>query len=109
MKHRNKTVYRAILSGLKGEAFGVPHTFQWIPEIEIYQARVSPELWRARPNFQRIGHTWEAGTAEALMNMVTRDFVDVIKPWRAFDPDGAIVLRPSLVSPAKDAGTKTGS
>lgn len=89
MKTRNKTVYRATLSGLKGDAFGISHTFEWLATVELYQARVSPECWRSRPSFERQGHRWQAGSAERLMEIITRDFDRLVKPWRAHHPDGS--------------------
>jgi hypothetical protein len=109
MNKRNPTLYRATLTGFKTHAFGIEQTFDWTPEIEIYQARVSPEMWRARPNFKRHEHTWEASSAEALMELITKDFVGTIKPWRPFSAGGAAIMRPSLVPSAKTEDSKTGS
>lgn len=91
MKTRNTNTFRAQFTGLRGHAFGVPTVFDWTPEIEIYQARVSPELWRARPQMKRLGHTWEAGSAEGLMEVVTNDFVALTKPWSEWTRTGACV------------------
>ncbi len=81
MKTRNTNTYRATFTGLRGQAFGMPITFDWTPTITIYQARVSPELWRARPQMQRAGHVWEASSAIRLMQLITGDFARVVKPW----------------------------
>lgn len=91
MKTRNTNTYRATLNGLRGHAFGVPTVFEWKPEIEIYQARVSPELWRARPQMKRLGHTWEGSSAEGLMQIITADFVGLLKPWTEWTRTGACV------------------
>jgi hypothetical protein len=91
MKKRNTNTYRATFTGLRGHAFGVPTVFDWKPEIVIYQARVSPELWRARPQMKRLGHTWESSSAEGLMQVITADFVGILKPWTEWDRSSVCV------------------
>jgi hypothetical protein len=93
MKTRNTNTFRATLSGLKGDAFGVATIFDWTPEIVIYQARISPELWRARPQMKRLGHTWESSSAEALMDIINSDFVRIVKPWGEWTRNGWLVVR----------------
>jgi hypothetical protein len=83
-KIRNTTVYRAQFSGLKLSAFGIEQTLPWVVYIEIYQARVSPELWRGRPHFRRLGHAWEAASAESLMQLIASDFEERHMDWLVF-------------------------
>lgn len=81
MKRRNTNTFRAKFTGLRTHAFGIAQTINWTPEIVIYQARVSPELWRARPLMKHGNHIWEAAAAAQLMDLITSDFVGTIKPW----------------------------
>ena len=82
MPKRNLTTYRGRFSGIRMHAFGIPQTLDFVADIEIYQARVSPELWRARPKFEKGDHKWEACSAEALMCIIESDFVHHLKPFR---------------------------
>lgn len=93
MKTRNTNTYRATFNGLIGTAFGLAHVFEWTPEIEIYQARVSPELWRARPSSGRAGKPWEASTAVDLMGKINASFIGMVKPWSEWTRTGACVNR----------------
>ena len=94
MKNRNKTTYRATFSQLRLHAFGIDQTIDYTGEIEIYQARVSPEIWRARPTFRHGDHDWEAPSAERLMELIAADFEHVCKPWRAWIVDAQQIRRP---------------
>jgi hypothetical protein len=62
--------------------FGFDAVLDFVADVEIYQARVSPELWRARPTFEKGAHKWEAGSAAALMALIESDFETTIKPFR---------------------------
>lgn len=104
MKTRNTNTFRATLTGLKGSAFGLSHVFDWVPTIEIYQARVSPELWRARPTMARQGHCWEASSAKELMTIITDDFVGLTKPWTEWTNRGECIRHVSIAGAA--AGEK---
>lgn len=86
-KRRNKTIYRAQFGRLKLNAFGIANTIDWSGAVELYQARVSPELWRARPNFTHGAHKWEASSADGLMRIIEADFEETIKPWRPWVVD----------------------
>lgn len=97
MSDRNHTTYRAKFSTLRMHAFGIEQEIGWDATVEIYQARVSPELWRARPNFDRNGHKWEAASAESLMEKISRDFVTVVMPWREWIGATSSPPRPQLV------------
>jgi hypothetical protein len=87
MSQRNRTTYRAELSQLRLQAFGVDQIIELRQTIEIYQARVSPELWRARPSLSRGLHKWEAASADALMKIITDDFVELVDPWTEWQYD----------------------
>jgi hypothetical protein len=101
MKTRNTNTFRATLTGLKGSAFGLSHVFDWAPTIEIYQARVSPELWRSRPNLQRQGHVWESSSAIELMRLITADFVGLTKPWTEWTSKGECIRHVSIAAAAE--------
>lgn len=109
MPKRNQTLYRATLTRLRLNAFGIDQTIDYTGEVEIYQARVSPELWRARPMFRHGSHDWEASSAEGLMQLITGDFESIVKPWRPYTADGAQLMRPSLLARDKSGERQTGS
>lgn len=108
MNRKNLTTYRARFTGLKLNAFGFDQVVDFGDEIEVYQARANPELWKARPTFTRGGHTWEASSAEALMDIITRDFVGIVKPWRVWPGQMAQESRPSLTRGDSESQTKAG-
>ena len=107
MKARNRTTYRATLSQMRMHAFGMAQVLDYTETVEIYQARVSPELWRARPTFSHGDHKWEASSADALIEIITADFEQVYRPWKPWEADAQLIRRPTLVngdkSPAKSA------
>jgi hypothetical protein len=82
MSYRNNDVYQAEFTGLRLTAFGIDQVVDWAGIVTVYQHRVSPEQWRARPVFSKGAHKWEAESADALMNLISADFVGVIRPWR---------------------------
>ena len=106
MKTRNRTTYRATLSQMRMHAFGMEQVLDYTETIEIYQARVSPELWRARPTFSHGNHNWEAASADALMEIITADFEQVYRPWKAWEWDAQMIRRPSLVK-SPETGVKS--
>lgn len=108
MKNRNKTTYRATFSQLRLHAFGIQNTVDYVGEIEIYQARVSPELWRARPTFRHGEHDWEAPTAELLQAKIAADFEHVVQAWRPWILDPQQVRRPQLVPERSARDRKVG-
>jgi hypothetical protein len=95
MKTKNETVFRGRFSRLKLSAWGFQQVIAWESEIEIYQARISPELWKAKPMMTSGNHGWEASTAQDLMAMVTGDFEDCLAAWTAY-PAGRVKPKPSL-------------
>jgi hypothetical protein len=88
-KFLNQTIYRGRFSGLKLNAFGIATTVPWLADIEIYQARVSPQLWRARPYMKHAAHAWQSKTLAGLMEIIGRDFEEVIKPFKVWRPSAA--------------------
>lgn len=105
---RNLTTYRAKFSTLRMHAFGIAQEIGWDATVEIYQARVSPELWRARPHFNRAGHAWEAGSAETLMEKISKDFVRVVQPWGESPKQPLFPRGPQLVTREPQPAKKTG-
>jgi hypothetical protein len=95
-KRRNQTIYRGRFRWLRLNAFGINNKIDWTGDIELYQARVSPELWRARPNFRHGSHVWEASSAELLMAIIEGDFNEEIKPFRKWIVDMGDPRFPSL-------------
>lgn len=81
MKHRDTNVYRARFRNLKLIAFGIDQTLQYEADIDIYQARVEPQLWRARPTFQHSKHVWEAASPAGLQSIIEDDFEYQLSPW----------------------------
>lgn len=108
MPRKNPTVYRAKFRDVKIEAFGTDQIVLWAPEIEVYQARVSPELWCSRPAGVLHRKPWQATSAEGLMALIEQCFVTVVEPWREIDLRPPAPLRPSLTSQRDRAGAKAG-
>lgn len=103
MKTRNQTLYVAMFSKLKLDAFGIRNVLDYTTEVEIYQARMSPELWRGRPMFKGGGHKWEASSAEALMEIISADFQVTLRPWKEYPAPIGKPARPSLMRRPDDA------
>ena len=78
---RNTTVYRCKFSKLRMHAFGKEQTLAYKGEVEIYQARDSPELWKARPHFETGRHKWEASSAKELAAIIQDDFEFQLTHW----------------------------
>lgn len=108
MKNRDQTTYRGRFSGLRLHAFGTAQILDYKADIEIYQARAQPELWRARPSFSRGPHKWETDSAAALMELIAGDFECCIQPWITWRHDYAQTKRPTLVRRRPDGGRKAG-
>jgi hypothetical protein len=81
MNRKNLNTYRARFSQLRLQAFGINQILDCEVDIEIYQHRCDPELWKARPTLKRLNHTWEATSAETLMQLIEHDFEKCIVPW----------------------------
>jgi hypothetical protein len=104
MKHRNPVVYQARFANLRLHAFGIEQVLEWAADIEIYQARVTPELWRARPMFSHRHHKWESASAEDLMDLIAADFERCIRDFQPYPAPLYKTPRPSL---RKEPGTDT--
>lgn len=99
MQRRNTTTYIATFRNLKLKAFGISQVIEYTCSVEIYQARSSPELWRARPTFSRGDHKWEAASCEGLQALIADDFEQQVLPWEVFRyQDQRLPLKPSLQS-----------
>lgn len=96
--HRDLTIWAARFSNIRLHAFGIAQVLPCDLGIEIYQARCSPELWRARPQMQRIDHKWEAASAEALKELIASDFETCQKAWYVASAERKPAARPSLTS-----------
>jgi hypothetical protein len=105
---KNHQLYRAKFRNLKVEVFGAVQILIWAPEIEVYQARVSPETWCSRPTGILHQRPWEAASAEALMAKIERCFEIVVTPWHAVEPARLPAGRPTLLSPCDRPGEKAG-
>jgi hypothetical protein len=89
----NPTTYKATFSKLRMHAFGKEQTLAYKGEVEIYQARDNPELWRARPAFETGRHKWEAPTAKALAAVIQDDFEFQLTHWIAQRGSGPALPR----------------
>jgi hypothetical protein len=99
VQRRNTNTYIATFRNLKLTAFGIDQVIDYNCLVEIYQARCSPELWRARPTFSRGRHKWEASSAELLQELIADDFEEQVNAWRLFSSQGPRMdVRPSLQS-----------
>lgn len=90
----NPTTYKAEFSKLRMHAFGKEQTLAYKGTVEIYQARDSPELWRARPAFETGRHKWEAGSAKDLAAIIQDDFEFQLSAWIAQRSSGPRLPRP---------------
>ena len=79
-KPKNRKTYRARFAGLRIRAFGIEQTLTGDLELEIYQARVSPELWLVRPEARHFPD-WRARSAEELMANIPEWFEMQLSPW----------------------------
>lgn len=84
----NTTTYRAKFRDLIITVFSKEQILKWTPEIEIFQYRDSPELWRARPGALTGRFKWEASTPAELARIIESDFVARETDW--------VQLRPGL-------------
>lgn len=97
MKAKNPDTYRARFAQLRIDAWGKEQMLDMTLDVEIYQARVLPELWLPRlPAFKPLENEWRAGSAEALMQHIATYFGECIEPWE-------LVPCPDLRTPAEIA------
>lgn len=90
----NTTTYRAKFRDLIITVFGKEQVLKWTPEIEMFQYRDSPELWRARPGALTGRFKWEASTPAELARIIESDFVERETNWIEVRPAGALIPRP---------------
>ncbi len=79
-KHKNLKTYRARFTGLHVHAFGLESVLAQEFDLEIYQARVSPELWLCRPQSRHTAQ-WRARSANDLMRTIESYFEVCLTPW----------------------------
>jgi hypothetical protein len=77
----NPTVFRAQFSGLILKVFGRLQTLEWKPEVEMYQARDSPELWAARMAATGAPLKFQAATIADLAYVIEESFVERLTDW----------------------------
>lgn len=92
----NPTTYKAEFNKLRMHAFGKEQTLAYKGTVEIYQARDSPELWRARPAFETGRHKWEATSKELLAAIIQEDFEFQLTDWIAQRASAPRLPRPKL-------------
>ncbi len=80
-KPKNLTTYRATFDGLHIRQFGIEKPLAGPFHLEVYQARVSPELWLVRPEDVHFPRTWKARSAKELMQGVETWFDSQPEPW----------------------------
>lgn len=78
---KNPTLYTATFENLKLNAFGFDQVIRESFAITVHQVTCKPERWAARPKLAHRGHQWEAGTAEAVMELVAADFEKQLTVW----------------------------
>lgn len=94
MQMHNNTTYSGRFARMKMKAFGIEQVLKFETEIELYQARSCPELWRARPHFENGLHKWEASSADELAAIVAADFEQMLSPFRVKRYTGPRLDRP---------------
>lgn len=94
MQMHNNTTYRGRFAKFKLTAFGIKQTLNYTTDIELYQARSCPELWRARPHFQNGSHKWEASSPDELASIISADFEQMLEPFRVYRYTGPRLDRP---------------
>lgn len=84
MAAKDKTVYVGKFRGLRVVAFGRSQTLAVDMEIQVYQEKASPALWRSRNAVEPGTLAWSGGTPESVMDQIAAAFercVDKWQPW----------------------------
>ena len=101
---RNPHVYRARFAGLRVHAFGRDQILPGGMTVEVYQSRISPPRWSARPQHRQWAGL-KPGDAARAMEEVSSYFDSCIEPWHlvglpvAGFPDATRELPKRLQSP----------
>ncbi len=81
MKHaKNPNVYRARMSGLRVNSFGLECVLGGEYSIEVYESRANPSQWDARPESRHTRHWTHYDPAE-LMKLISPFFATCLEPW----------------------------
>lgn len=95
----NPIVFKATFSGIIITAFDKPQVLKWRGEVTMYQARDSPELWRATPVLTKGSDPIEAPDPTTLARILEERFLVRETRWIEHEQP-----RPSLLpKPAKKA------
>lgn len=100
LARKDRTSYKATLTGFRIVAFNKPQTLDLTIEIEIYHASAWPCIWAARPNIVQGAETLQGATPEAVQQLVEAHFVKRLTPWKAWHngPFGIVAPKgPQLV------------
>jgi hypothetical protein len=79
-KFKNLDTYKARFTNLRIHVFGIEQVLGGEFVLEIYQARVSPELWLCRPSSRHTAQ-WKARSAEDLMRTIESYFETCLQSW----------------------------
>ncbi len=107
---KNPNVYRARFANLRVSAFGHDQVLACEMEMLVYQSRVSPPRWKARPEHRQWA-TLHAGHADSVMEAISSYFERCIEPWHlvglpaAGCPDATRELPARLLAPWGPAET----
>ncbi len=77
---KNPNIYRARFDRLRVHVFGRDQILPGELVVEVYQSRVQPARWKARPESRHTAN-WQAGYADVLMEMIASYFDRCIEPW----------------------------
>lgn len=81
---RDRTTYKATLSGYRIFAFDRVQTLDVQLQIEIYQASAWPCVWCARPQIVQGHADWSGNSPEVVQQLVEQSFDKRLTPWKAW-------------------------
>jgi hypothetical protein len=94
---KDPTLYTAVLRNLKLFAWGIDQVVRETFQVTVYQVTCRPQKWAARPVMSHNIHRWEGPSAEAVMQLVTADFEEMVTQW-------AVMPTPQPASPTLRSG-----
>lgn len=77
----NPTVFRAKFSRLIITVFGKEQILNWMPEIEMYQLRDSPEVWATRMAATGGPLKWQDSSPAKLARIIEESFMERLTEW----------------------------
>lgn len=83
---RDDRIFRATFSDFLISAFGKVQQMKWTGEVEMYQARDSPALWRARPYIGQGTDSFHASSPVELAKVLEQHFVQRTTRWTEHVP-----------------------